>query len=42
VGLPAFALLQDRMKRADPVVMVYGIETTKAPLQVLDAAMDQW
>jgi DNA polymerase epsilon subunit 1 len=40
-GQPAFALLPDRVKRADPVVMAYDIETTKAPLKFPDAATDQ-
>jgi DNA polymerase epsilon subunit 1 len=31
----------DRVKRADPVVMAYDIETTKAPLKFPDQATDQ-
>ena len=31
----------DRVKRADPVVLAYDIETTKAPLKFPDSATDQ-
>jgi DNA polymerase epsilon subunit 1 len=40
-GLPSFTPLPDRVKRADPVVMAYDIETTKAPLKFPDQAVDQ-
>ncbi|KXS96959.1 hypothetical protein AC579_1485 [Pseudocercospora musae] len=33
--------LEDRLTRADPVVMAYDIETTKLPLKFPDAAIDQ-
>lgn len=39
-GQPQFSLM-DRVKRADPVVMAYDIETTKAPLKFPDSAIDQ-
>jgi DNA polymerase epsilon subunit 1 len=39
-GAPSFAQL-DRVKRPDPVVMAYDIETTKAPLKFPDQATDQ-
>ncbi|KAI0071613.1 DUF1744-domain-containing protein [Panus rudis PR-1116 ss-1] len=40
-GQPQFKLLVERVKRADPVVMAYDIETTKAPLKFPDQATDQ-
>jgi DNA polymerase epsilon subunit 1 len=40
-GQPAFTQLFERVKRADPVVMAYDIETTKAPLKFPDQAIDQ-
>jgi DNA polymerase epsilon subunit 1 len=40
-GQPAFQNLAERVKRADPVVMAYDIETTKAPLKFPDQAIDQ-
>ena len=40
-GQPAFKHLAARVKRADPVVMAYDIETTKAPLKFPDQAIDQ-
>ncbi|KAI0646313.1 DUF1744-domain-containing protein [Trametes meyenii] len=40
-GQPAFKQLTERVKRADPVVMAYDIETTKAPLKFPDQAIDQ-
>ena len=40
-GQPAFKNLAERVKRADPVVMAYDIETTKAPLKFPDQALDQ-
>lgn len=39
-GQPHFKQM-DRVKRADPVVMAYDIETTKAPLKFPDQAIDQ-
>jgi len=41
VGQPTFKLIVERIKRADPVVMAYDIETTKAPLKFPDQAIDQ-
>ena len=40
-GQPSFQNLTERVKRADPVVMAYDIETTKAPLKFPDHAIDQ-
>ncbi|KAF8154614.1 hypothetical protein B0H34DRAFT_717308 [Crassisporium funariophilum] len=40
-GQPSFNLIPERVKRADPVVMAYDIETTKAPLKFPDQAIDQ-
>jgi DNA polymerase epsilon subunit 1 len=40
-GRPSFSLIPERVKRADPVVMAYDIETTKAPLKFPDQAIDQ-
>ena len=40
-GQPAFRQIVERVKRADPVVMAYDIETTKAPLKFPDQAIDQ-
>lgn len=40
-GQPAFKPIVERVKRADPVVMAYDIETTKAPLKFPDQAIDQ-
>ncbi|KAF9073524.1 hypothetical protein BDP27DRAFT_1417011 [Rhodocollybia butyracea] len=40
-GQPAFRHITERVKRADPVVMAYDIETTKAPLKFPDQATDQ-
>lgn len=40
-GQPAFSIIKERVKRADPVVMAYDIETTKAPLKFPDQAFDQ-
>lgn len=33
--------LEERLRRADPIVMAYDIETTKLPLKFPDAAIDQ-
>ncbi|KAF8066745.1 hypothetical protein FPV67DRAFT_1496266 [Lyophyllum atratum] len=40
-GEPSFLQLKEKVKRADPVVMAYDIETTKAPLKFPDQAIDQ-
>ncbi|KAK7064720.1 DNA polymerase epsilon catalytic subunit [Favolaschia claudopus] len=40
-GQPAFKQIVERVKRADPVVMAYDIETTKAPLKFPDQSIDQ-
>jgi DNA polymerase epsilon subunit 1 len=40
-GQPSFSQIVERVKRADPVVMAYDIETTKAPLKFPDQAIDQ-
>ena len=40
-GRPTFKHIVERVKRADPVVMAYDIETTKAPLKFPDQAIDQ-
>ena len=40
-GHPSFCHIAERVKRADPVVMAYDIETTKAPLKFPDQAIDQ-
>ena len=34
-------IITDRVERAEPVVMAYDIETTKAPLKFPDSATDQ-
>lgn len=38
---PSFLHITEKVKRADPVVMAYDIETTKAPLKFPDQAVDQ-
>ena len=40
-GQPSFSQIAERVKRADPVVMAFDIETTKAPLKFPDQATDQ-
>ncbi|KAG8816446.1 DNA polymerase epsilon catalytic subunit [Serendipita sp. 399] len=40
-GQPTLSRITDRVKRAEPVVMAYDIETTKAPLKFPDQAVDQ-
>lgn len=40
-GEIAFRLLQERVARAEPVVMAFDIETTKAPLKFPDQLTDQ-
>ncbi|KAL9936385.1 hypothetical protein V8E36_004453, partial [Tilletia maclaganii] len=37
---PALTLVADRVKRAEPVVLAFDIETTKAPLKFPDAEQD--
>ncbi|CAD6887281.1 unnamed protein product [Tilletia controversa] len=37
---PALTLVPDRVKRAEPVVLAFDIETTKAPLKFPDAEQD--
>jgi DNA polymerase epsilon subunit 1 len=34
-------VIEDRLKRADPVVLAFDIETCKSPLKFPDAAVDQ-
>jgi DNA polymerase epsilon subunit 1 len=34
------SVLEDRLKRAEPVVLAFDIETTKLPLKFPDASMD--
>jgi DNA polymerase epsilon subunit 1 len=40
-GQPTLTQLTERVKRPDPVVLAYDIETTKAPLKFPDQAIDQ-
>ncbi|KAB8292935.1 hypothetical protein EYC80_007299 [Monilinia laxa] len=40
-GTTTLKCLEDRLARADPVVMAYDIETTKLPLKFPDATIDQ-
>jgi DNA polymerase epsilon subunit 1 len=40
-GVTTMNCLEERLARADPVVMAYDIETTKLPLKFPDAAIDQ-
>lgn len=40
-GITTLTLNEEHMVQADPVVMAYDIETTKAPLKFPDAAIDQ-
>lgn len=40
-GQPEFVPITERVKRPDPVVMAFDIETTKAPLKFPDQAIDQ-
>ncbi|KAG9236052.1 hypothetical protein BJ875DRAFT_527302 [Amylocarpus encephaloides] len=40
-GTTTFKCLEERLQRADPVIMAYDIETTKLPLKFPDAAIDQ-
>ena len=40
-GQPSFSQIVEKVKRADPVVLAFDIETTKAPLKFPDQAIDQ-
>jgi DNA polymerase epsilon subunit 1 len=40
-GVTTVQCIEERLQRADPVVMAYDIETTKLPLKFPDAAIDQ-
>jgi DNA polymerase epsilon subunit 1 len=40
-GVTSMKCMEERLQRADPVVMAYDIETTKLPLKFPDAAIDQ-
>lgn len=40
-GHVSLKCIEERLQRADPVVMAYDIETTKLPLKFPDAAIDQ-
>lgn len=40
-GRVELACIEERVARADPVVMAYDIETTKSPLKFPDAAVDK-
>lgn len=40
-GEISLTLIKERVKRAEPVVMAYDIETTKQPLKFPDQALDQ-
>ena len=40
-GVVSLTCIEERLQRADPVVMAYDIETTKLPLKFPDAIIDQ-
>jgi DNA polymerase epsilon subunit 1 len=40
-GVTTMKCIEERLQRADPVVMAYDIETTKLPLKFPDPAIDQ-
>ena len=40
-GTVTMSCIEERLQRADPVVMAYDIETTKLPLKFPDAVIDQ-
>lgn len=40
-GITSFTCIEERIQRADPVVLAYDIETTKLPLKFPDAVTDQ-
>jgi DNA polymerase epsilon subunit 1 len=39
-GQITIEVIEDRLKRADPVVLAFDIETSKSPLKFPDAAVD--
>ena len=39
-GQITIEVIEDRLKRADPVVLAFDIETSKSPLKFPDAAID--
>lgn len=40
-GITSLTCIEERVQRADPVVLAYDIETTKSPLKFPDAIIDQ-
>lgn len=40
-GIVNVSLIEDRLARADPVILAFDIETTKLPLKFPDALIDQ-
>ncbi|KAI9797963.1 MAG: DNA polymerase epsilon catalytic subunit [Piccolia ochrophora] len=40
-GVTSFKCIEERLQRADPVVLAFDIETTKLPLKFPDAVFDQ-
>ncbi|KAH0537339.1 DNA polymerase epsilon catalytic subunit [Glutinoglossum americanum] len=40
-GVTTFKCMEERLQRADPVVLAFDIETTKLPLKFPDAVVDQ-
>lgn len=40
-GVVSLTCIEDRLKRAEPVVLAFDIETTKLPLKFPDAVIDQ-
>jgi DNA polymerase epsilon subunit 1 len=40
-GVTSLTCIEERLQRADPVVMAFDIETTKLPLKFPDACFDQ-
>ena len=40
-GVISLTCIEERLQRADPVVMAYDIETTKLPLKFPDSSIDQ-
>ncbi|KAI9803328.1 MAG: DNA polymerase epsilon catalytic subunit, partial [Phylliscum demangeonii] len=40
-GITSMTCIEDRLQRAEPVVMAFDIETTKLPLKFPDAVIDQ-
>ena len=39
-GQSTITVIEDRLKRADPVVLAFDIETAKSPLKFPDATID--